>query len=131
MVLKYAIKIARQRTHETISHEGRALIRRWVLYSSRYLTIRLHHFLASDDGPILHNHATPTLTYVLRGEYIEHAADGTTQTIHQWHRVELIGTTRPWTLFLTGRRHPQDARFLMPDGRELDLKQYLQQRTPQ
>ena len=125
-MFKFLIWLARRRKQVTIAHGGRPVIRRWVLLSSRYLTIYLHHFLASDDGPILHNHATPTLTYVLRGWYREHSVGDKSHVLHkgqfkwrsprQWHRVELVGSNRPWTLFISGRHHPNDARFLMSDG---------------
>lgn len=48
---------------------------RWVLIVFGY-SIRIHHFLRSDDHRYFHDHAWWFLTFVLRGSYTDVSPDG-------------------------------------------------------
>lgn len=49
--------------------------RRWVL-DLRLFTLRVHHFIASDDPRYMHDHPWWFLTFVLAGGYTDHNEDG-------------------------------------------------------
>lgn len=93
------------------------LRRWWLIPRNRFFNIYLHQFLRSDDDRALHDHPWWNVSFLLKGEYIEHtiAAGGINRrqrrTAGQWkfrlasfaHRIELSAGPC-WTLFLTGPR---------------------------
>lgn len=108
--------------------DGRIYLNRWhLLPRNRFLNLYLHQFLGSDDDRALHDHPWWFVSWIIKGEYIEHTPTryqqqlGVTWTrIHsrtrwsvayrpaKWaHRVQLlpdgVGGEKPvWTIILTG-----------------------------
>jgi hypothetical protein len=83
---------------------------RWVLIFLGY-SIRIHHFLRSDDKRYLHDHGWWFLTFILSGSYVdvnEHERDELKRfqfryrpAMHK-HYVEVpVGGC--WTILITGR----------------------------
>jgi hypothetical protein len=94
-------------------------LHRWRLFPKNGLfNVYLHHFLRSDDDRALHDHPYANVSFILKGSYLEHMDKGATPYIRRYrgqfaivfrraatpHRVELIGDSKPWTLFLSGPR---------------------------
>lgn len=93
-------------------------LRRWhLLPRNKWFNIYLHHFLRSDDDRALHDHPYQNVSILLRGQYMEHLADGRVRTRRApqvifraattAHRIHLFGGKSPqpaWTLFITGPR---------------------------
>lgn len=73
---------------DDIRFGDRTYMRRW-LFPQRWLPrffkalpgLRLHNIMASDEDRALHDHPFSFVTFVLRGGYYEHLADGT----RTWH----------------------------------------------
>ncbi len=82
-------------------------MRRWLI-QNRWGTLRLHHFLRSDDERALHDHPRWFITLVIKGKYTDVTAKGRDE-LHWFsvrfrparhiHRVETDGA---WTLVITG-----------------------------
>jgi hypothetical protein len=94
-------------------------LHRWyVIPRNRFFNVYLHEFLRSDDDRALHDHPWFWLSFLLRGEYVEHtiAAGGIhrrrrfragSMRVHSpWfaHRLEIEPGVACWTLFVTGPR---------------------------
>lgn len=91
---------------------GRGYLYMWHLIPrNRFFNIYLHKFGKSDDDRALHDHPWWSVSILLRGGYIEHFKDcykarrvfsifGRKATTA--HRIELIGSSPVWTLFITG-----------------------------
>jgi hypothetical protein len=87
--------------------------------------IYLHNFNRSDDDRALHCHPWWSISILLKGNYLEHAADGavklrrpfrpTCRSATTAHRVELIDGKPVWTLFITGPK-VRDWGFHCPKG---------------
>jgi hypothetical protein len=91
------------------------LERWWVIPRNRFFNIYLHRFWRSDEDRALHDHPWFNLSYLLKGEYIEHRilAGGVHQAKRHvagnirfrspWtaHRIE-VGNVPVWSLFITG-----------------------------
>lgn len=105
--------------HFVIGGEDNPYLLRWfVIPRNSFVNCYLHKFLRSDDDRALHDHPWPFLSWVLRGEYIEHTQTKTALRT-RWslayrpaataHRVQLLrnertGREQPvWTLIVTGR----------------------------
>jgi hypothetical protein len=84
---------------------------RWILNFGLF-TIRLHHWVKSDDLRYPHNHPWWFITLVLKGHYLDVTNDGPYGGEHMWagkcrfrpadhsHKVKVLMPT--WTLLLTG-----------------------------
>lgn len=81
---------------------------RWVL-DLWFFSVRVHHFLRSDDDRALHDHPWWFVTWVLAGNYVDHneagdellmAGDVRFRPAHHKHTVHTKGV---WTLVLTGK----------------------------
>ncbi len=88
------------------------LVRRYLLPKNRILNIYLHKFLGSDDDRALHDHPWISFSVLLKGELVEHLADGSQLNLKRFalkfrtpshlHRIELPQGTTAITLFITG-----------------------------
>lgn len=84
-------------------------LRRWVLNLGLF-SIRLHHWLASDDGRNFHDHPWWFITLILKGSYTDVSPQGSEKltcgnirwrsSLHR-HTV-VVPSTGVWTLVLTG-----------------------------
>ena len=91
-------------------------LRRWR-FETPWGSVRLHHWLKSDDDRALHDHPWDFWTYILKGSYTDISSpwEGfdtrVSQTVQRWHwyyrparhrhYVE-VPPTGCWTLVLTG-----------------------------
>ncbi len=57
------------------AYDGHRLVNRFNIFSSRWLNIRIHEFVGSDDRE-LHDHPWWNISVVLEGEYWEVVPDG-------------------------------------------------------
>lgn len=100
------------------------LLRYWLIPRNRFFNAYLHCFMRSDDDRALHDHPWVSLSFLLKGDFLEHTIDrgGINnftyfgQGILKYrgakyaHRIELItshktGKPNPaWTIFITGPR---------------------------
>lgn len=98
---------------EQVTDDGRLLIDRLRLLSSRWFGMYLHRIVASDLDRQPHNHGWSFVSLVLRGGYSERV-DGVDRhhragslhrmTPEQYHRIEKLDRLPTWTLVLRGRR---------------------------
>lgn len=89
---------------------------RWII-NFYFFSIRLHHWLASDDGRHYHNHPWWFWTWVIVGEYTDYSLNGL-ELMKRWtlkfrlhthsHTVHIKENT--WTIVLTGK-HKRDWGF--------------------
>jgi len=116
------------------------LLRWHIIPRNRFFNIYLHQFLRDDDDRALHDHPWGSVSIILKGEYMEHLADGS----QRWadcgtirfrraktaHRISLrwdftkevmreggaqFARKPAWTLFITGRR-VREWGFHCPQG---------------
>lgn len=99
------------------------LYRWYVIPRNRFLNIYLHKFIASDDDRALHDHPWLSVSFLLKGEMIEHLLS---QKRHvpvfipvfrlakHAHRLEVVKSP-VWTVFITGPNIRQWG-FLCPKG---------------
>jgi hypothetical protein len=103
-----------------VGADGRPkLYRHYVLGNGRTHGVFLHHFVASDEETLLHDHPWNwAFGVVLRGGYYELRRDRLGLSTRRWlgpgrvnvilpgvfHRVELRGAQPAWTLFVHGRK---------------------------
>ena len=98
----------------TIKKEnGLTYLNRWfVIPRNRFLNIYLHQFLASDDDRALHDHPWFSVSFMLKGEIVEHSFKGLRiiprfipvfRSAKFAHRLEVVKGP-VWTLFITGPR---------------------------
>lgn len=103
---------------------GDNYLSRWyVIPRNRFLNIYLHKFSSSDDDRALHDHPWYSVSFLLKGELVEHTLQGL-RTIPSvlpvlrgakfLHRLEVIKGP-VWTLFITGPR-VREWGFLCPKG---------------
>jgi len=97
---------------------------RWYLIPrNRFFNIYLHRFAKSDDDRALHDHPWFSVSFLLRGEMLEHHFNGRRHI--PWlrpvfrsakfaHRLELVQGP-VWTLFITGPRI-REWGFYCPQG---------------
>lgn len=95
----------RKRVIMSCQRDRGPLLIRYFLLRTRWLSIYLHHLVASDEDRALHDHPWSFLTFLLTGGYYEYTEDGrfwrrqfsALYRPAEWaHRLEL---TRPvWTL---------------------------------
>lgn len=106
--------------------QGELYLRRYVLGRCKQLSVYLHQFWQSDyDVP--HDHPWDFMSFVVKGHYIEHFADGTSErrglfsfryrSAREFHWIEvpegMEGKT--WTIFI-GFRVKRVWGFLTPTG---------------
>lgn len=103
-----------------LEKEGDVYLRRWyVIPRNAIFNIYLHNFLHDDEDRALHDHMYSSLSWILKGGYLEHTikAGGVHKRKEyapgriilrpfggKAHRIELIGKSC-WTLFITGPRY--------------------------
>jgi len=83
---------------------------RWVI-NFHFFSIRLHHWIASDDQRNFHDHPWWFWSFVLKGSYVDRTTEGVNvrnnnsfkffPALHQ-HTV-IVPKSGCWTLLLTGR----------------------------
>jgi len=103
---------------------GNYLQRWFIIPRNRFFNIYLHCFTGSDDDRALHDHPWWSLSFLLKGELVEHSFSGK-KHIYKYlpvvrsakfsHRLELIKGPA-WTIFITGPKirswgfhHPVDG----------------------
>jgi hypothetical protein len=102
----------------------RQVLRWFVVPRNPVQNVYLHLFLKSDDGRALHDHPADNVSWLLRGEYLEHLQSGPAilrregerieRVAEQPHRVEIVGA--PVTsLFISGVKR-RDWGFHCPRG---------------
>ena len=94
---------------EELKCETGVYVRRWYLETS-FFTVRLHHWLHSDDTRHMHDHPWWFITMVLKGSYVDLSPNKNELMIpgmirfrpanHQ-HSVK-VGSGGCWTILLTG-----------------------------
>lgn len=107
--------IERRGGKREIMRDGAKYLTRYYVWRSKYLTILIHKFWASDpDEP--HDHPWDWASYILRGGYWEHEVDGTKRWrndgwrfrhAEEFHRISVEDGYEGFTttLFVTfGRR---------------------------
>lgn len=121
------------RPHFYIGGRANPQLLRWYLIPrNNLLNIYLHKFLRSDDDRALHDHPWWFISWVIRGEYVEHNGDQPSDEVYRprWsiayrpaehaHRVEL-GKDRDqksapcWTILITGPK-VREWGFYCPRG---------------
>lgn len=99
------------------------LSRWYIIPRNRFLNIYLHKFERSDDDRALHDHPWYSVSFLLRGELLEHSFKGARfipwllpvfRTAKFAHRLELVKGP-VWTVFITGPRI-RDWGFYCPSG---------------
>lgn len=97
---------------EKIGLDGCPYLKRWVVEFGHF-SIRIHHFLASDDDRAFHDHPWWFLTLVLRGSYTDWnpagfdvLRAGSIRYRPAYHRHTVL-TEGVWTLVVTGPRMRQ------------------------
>lgn len=90
---------------------GDKYLQRWFLIPrNRFFNIYLHRFDGSDDPRALHDHPWWSLSFLLKGELLEHTFRKTRhiprflpilRSAKLAHRLELIKGPA-WTIFITG-----------------------------
>jgi hypothetical protein len=100
---------------------------RWVLTLFGY-SVRLHHWIGSDDLRHFHDHPWDFISIILKGRYLEITPEGmrvrTVGDVARYraehrHKVQLIGRSC-WTCVLS-KRHRRHFGFYVP-GRETLLR---------
>lgn len=96
----------------TLERANKMYLRRWhVIPRNKYFNVYLHHFVGPDNEKELHDHPWFSLSFLIRGRYIEHSLkypDGKKYSAPNFflrpasffHRVEYDGGA--WTIFITG-----------------------------
>lgn len=97
---------------------------RWHLVPrNRFFNVYLHKFGRSDDDRALHDHPWYSVSFLLRGELLEHHLNGKRhvplfrpvfRTAKFAHRLEVVKGP-VWTLFVTGPK-VRDWGFYCPAG---------------
>ena len=90
--------------HEPLGVPGSPYLVRWMIECRALGSIRLHHWLGSDDHRAPHDHSWPFATLVLRGRYFDATAEWNDDgSLKEWRETELrAGTLR---LRAAGHRH--------------------------
>ena len=100
-------------------------LQRWfIIQRNRFFNIYLHRYTGSDDDRALHDHPWWSMSFLMKGELVEHRFNDKRIIPRFWpiirsakhaHRLELIKGPA-WTLFLTGPKirewgfhHPIDG----------------------
>lgn len=89
---------------------GKPFMRRWVINFGLF-TLRIHHWLDSDDERTLHDHPWWFFTYILKGGYLEMLTYYTTPMEKgdyvfrsATHKHRVVDIEKPcWTFVVTGR----------------------------
>jgi len=87
----------------------RPFMKRWVI-NFHYFTIRIHHWLSSDDARDYHDHPWWFLTFVFKGSYtdltpngVEVLPSGTMRFRRALYRHRVLTLPDTWTLVITGK----------------------------
>jgi hypothetical protein len=92
---------------------GDNYLHRWyVIPRNKYFNVYLHKIISDDDDRAFHDHPWYSLSFLLKGELVEHSFKGVRfiprfspvfRTAKFAHRLQV--TNKPvWTLFITGPR---------------------------
>lgn len=113
--------------------------RYWLIPPSWHLpfTVRIHHILAPDADPYLHDHPWNWRTIVLAGWYVEedvegrktHRMRGDTRaaTAETFHRIDAVGRNGAWTLFIMGRKRNRWGFMVGAPPRKVYYRDYLKE----
>lgn len=95
--------------HEKLGKLECPYLERWALLFYLF-SLRLHHWLASDDQRFFHDHGWWYISIVLKGHYIERSPSGcvwrragSIAFYPAIHRHSVIVNKPCWTLLITGR----------------------------
>ncbi len=123
-------------THDKVGLPECPYMERWILNFGVF-TIRLHHWISSDDQRHLHDHPFWFVTMILKGAYVdisptksellERGAIRFRKATHQ-HTVS-VSPDECWTLLLTGREKREwgfwvDGRFRKRNRYFFDYKHH-------
>ena len=85
-------------------------VRRWVM-ETRWFSVRLHHWMHSDDSRAMHDHTWWFITFVIKGSYVD-VIPPVTEWMGVGHRIAWrpalhrhtvqVSPGGCWTLLLTG-----------------------------
>src|SRR4051795_4015193 len=75
------------------------LVRWWVIPRNRFFNVYLHKFLRDDDDRALHDHPWISLSFILRGGYIEHTPG---DVVIRWADPHRLYPSRPAPTILQG-----------------------------
>jgi hypothetical protein len=98
------------RWREELCQNGKPYLYRWTFIFFGY-SIRLHHWISSDVGPHLHDHANDFISILFKGSYTNITANGSRfiKAPFIWgsraetkHRLE-ISPEGAWTILLCGK----------------------------
>ena len=83
---------------------------RWILLSTRWFNVYLHHFVGDDWSYDMHDHPKRFISIGLWGRYIEETPHGEklyrapwirTFPAHHIHRLRMVDGSTCWTLVIT------------------------------
>ena len=111
---------------EKLGDSNNPYLVRWVLVLFGY-SIRLHHWVGSDDLRAFHCHAWDFFTFVLSGEYVDRNPQGEEKldkfslTFRRAeHKHSVYVPNECWTLLLTGR--PKRKWGFYPENRKKPIR---------
>ena len=115
------LKILNRKADQII---GDNYLYRWFLIpKNRFFNIYLHKFCSSDDDRALHDHPWWSVSFLLKGEFIEHRFSSVRiiprlfpvfRSAKFAHRLEVVQGP-VWTLFITGPK-VRSWGFYCPNG---------------
>lgn len=126
MVTYFLNWLQRRGSWRMIERDGKPYLERYLLFKFRGTSLYLHRFWASDPDE-LHDHPWRSISFILKGGYLERFIDGTAITrkpgqvilrdAASFHQVDLDGRVPggAWTLFFTFLRQ-RDWGFLTKNG---------------
>lgn len=95
--------------HEFLGRDECPYLERWVADFGLF-SLRLHHWLGSDDQRHFHDHPWWYASFVLRGSYVDRheggedvRKSGSLKLYRSAHRHSVLIKSPCWTLLLTGR----------------------------
>lgn len=115
---------------EKLGENGRPYLIRWTFLFFNY-SIRIHHWLKSDDKRCFHNHSCDFVSFVLKGRYQNITPNGVfpvkTGSIwkskaEDWHYLD-IPKEGAWTLMFCGK--PYRRWGFLVDGKQWNPRRYL------
>jgi len=69
------------------NQDGSLYMRRWAIFETRWLSMRVHEIVTEDRDPLMHDHPWWFLSIVLRGSYVEARPYMDTEIIGYDHRA--------------------------------------------
>ena len=99
--------------NKTLGPDSCPYIRLWM-FSCFFFSVRLHHWLHSDDTRHFHDHGWNFISWVISGELIDRTEEGdeirpqwSLKTFKAEHRHAVVVEQPAWTILLCGREQRQ------------------------